>query len=87
MIRGRILEGKKPGLSLRRIAEKAGVSVGTPNRLANSDIVRSPFSASSATFDLKTGLCCLRFDMSDLPFLKARKHQNSSLRHCPIYGE
>lgn len=38
---------------------------GTPDLLASSDAVSSPFNASSATFALNSRACCFRFDIFD----------------------
>jgi len=53
----------------------------TPNRLASSLTVPSPFSASNATFALNSGRCCFRFDMSDLLCIEDQQTTNRSLRH------
>ena len=54
---------------------KTSFGVGcTPNRLASSDAVCSPFSASSATFALNSGLCCFRFDIVGLLKLATNRH-------------
>lgn len=46
-----------------------------PNRLASSDIVCSPFSASNAAFALNSGFYCFRFDIIGLLNLATNKHR------------
>jgi hypothetical protein len=36
---------------------------------------------------LKSGWCCLRFDIADLPLIEDQQTTNHSLRQCPISGE
>jgi len=55
----------------------------TPSRLAGSDTVASPFSASSATFALNPGACCFRFDIFDLLRGEDQQTASQSLRQCP----
>ncbi len=66
----------------------AGLVATAPGiEIANSATVRSPFTASSATRALNSGLCCLRFDIADLLLVEDQQNQYQSLRHCPIPGE
>ena len=57
----------------------------TPNRLASSLTVSSPFSASNATFALNSGWCCFRFDIVDLLRVEDQQTTNRSLRQCPEF--
>ena len=44
------------------------------------------FSASNATFDLNSGLCCFHFDISGVLRVEDQQTTNCSLRQCPNFG-
>ena len=54
--------------------------------LARRSLQPSPFRASSATFALNSGACCLRFDISDLLLVEDQQTANRSLCQCPNFG-
>lgn len=59
----------------------------TPNRLASSDTVCSPFSASSATFALNSGLHCFRFDIVGLRQWATSRHGSVAYVTVRLAGE
>jgi hypothetical protein len=48
-----------------------------PNRLASYDTVSALFKASIAAFTLKSGACCVRFDVFDL--IRGEDRQTANL--------
>ena len=78
---------RKPGHNKPGADHTLTIRLGHSDEAAHSAILRSSFRASSATLALNSGLCFLRFDITDLLFVKDKRTSNHSSRQCPKIGE